>query len=73
MLGCLARWAPISPKPETIFTTPSGNPAYWIYYATLRAVKGVCQAVFMTTVQPAANAGANFQDNITNGKFQGII
>jgi hypothetical protein len=42
MLGCLARWAPISPKPETIFTTPSGNPAYWIYYATLRAVKGVC-------------------------------
>jgi hypothetical protein len=42
MFGCLARWAPASPKPETILTTPSGKPACWIYYATLKAVKGVC-------------------------------
>lgn len=63
----------MSPNPETIFTTPGGKPAYWINYATLKAVKGVCSAVFITTEQPAARAGPNFQACIKMGKFHGII
>ena len=34
---------------------------------------GVCSAGFITTVQPAAMAGASFQVAISSGKFQGII
>ena len=34
---------------------------------------GVCSAGFITTVQPAARAGANFHAAINKGKFQGII
>lgn len=63
----------MSPYPETMFTTPSGKPAYFISYPILNAVNGVCSAVFMTTVQPAARAGPNFHDTIANGKFHGII
>ena len=37
------------------------------------AVSGVVSAGFNTTVFPVANAGANFQAAISNGKFQGII
>jgi len=56
-----------------MLTTPSGNPAYLISSATLNAVNGVCSAVFMTTVHPAAKAGPNFQETIARGKFQGMI
>ncbi len=47
------------PSPDSIFTTPYGNPAYLINYATFKPLKGVCYAVFITTVHPAANAGPN--------------
>lgn len=71
--GCRARWAPASPNPETILTTPSGKPAYLINSATLKAVRGVCSAVLTTVVHPAARAGPNFQQSMSSGKFQGII
>jgi hypothetical protein len=41
--------------------------------AILNADRGVCSAVFMTTVHPAARAGANFQACINIGKFHGMI
>ncbi len=63
----------MSPNPETMLMTPSGNPASLISYAILKADKGVCSAVFMTTVHPAAKAGPNFQACIKRGKFQGMI
>ena len=37
------------------------------------AVIGVCSAGLMTTVHPAASAGATFQANISIGKFHGMI
>lgn len=63
----------MSPYPETMLTTPSGIPAYLISYATLSADRGVCSAVFMTTVHPAARAGPSFQACIARGKFHGMI
>ena len=68
-----AKWAPISPYPETILTTPSGMPAYLNNSASLKAERGVCSAVFMIVVHPAAKTGANFHANINIGKFQGMI
>ena len=55
-----------------MFTTPSGKPACWQTSANNNAVSGVVSAGFSTTVFPAASAGAIFQANISNGKFQGI-
>jgi hypothetical protein len=56
-----------------MFTTPSGKPASEINYAILKAESGVCYAVFMTIVHPAASAGASFHACIKSGKFHGII
>lgn len=71
--GCLAKYAPISPKPFTMFTTPLGIPASCTNSATLRAERGVCSAVFMTTVHPAASAGASLYACMIKGTFQGMI
>lgn len=38
----------------------------------LLKLTGVCSAGLRTTTFPAAKAGANFQDSIKVGKFQGI-
>jgi hypothetical protein len=56
-----------------MLTTPGGNPASSIKEAIFKADNGVCSAVFMTTVQPAARAGANFHACINMGKFHGMI
>ena len=56
-----------------MFITPSGTPASEQISANKRAVKEVYSAGLRTTVLPAAKAGAIFQANISNGKFQGII
>lgn len=42
-------------------------------FDTYRAERGVCSAVFITTVLPQANAGATFHEKIRSGKFQGTI
>src|SRR5271163_1887683 len=57
----------VSPGPLTIFTTPGGTPHSSNQLATSIAVSGVCSAGFSTQVQPAANAGASFQEAITSG------
>jgi len=72
--GCSARAAPaVSPKPVTMFTTPSGKPASIISSPNRMAESGVCSAGLSTMVHPAANAGANFHAAIIKGKFQGMI
>src|SRR5690606_26406136 len=60
------------PKPFTMLTTPGGIKSPITSISTMIDV-GVLSAGFNTTVLPAANAGANFQTAISNGKFQGII
>ena len=71
--GCSTIAAPVSPKPVTMFTTPSGSPASWTSCPSRSAVSGVCSAGFRTTVQPAASAGAIFHAAISSGKFHGMI
>ena len=74
ILGCLLIAEPISgPVPKTTFTVPGGKPASLIKAASFKADKGVSSLGFNTTVQPAASAGASFQDVSTKGKFQGTI
>ncbi len=68
-----ARVAPVAPAPLIIFTTPRGTPDSWQIWANSIAVKGVCSAGLITMVLPMAMAGATFHDNISKGKFQGII
>src|SRR5690606_27625775 len=57
----------------TTLTAPSGAPARARIRATARAVNGVSEAGFNTTVQPAASAGAIFRVAIAAGKFHGVI
>ncbi len=63
----------VSPKPVTMLTTPSGNPASAISSPSRMVVSGVCSAGFNTTVQPTASAGAIFATPMTKGKFHGTI
>ena len=55
------------------FSTPEGMPARCASSATARADSGVASAGLMTTVQPAASAGATLRVIIAIGKFQGVI
>src|SRR5580692_10955224 len=57
----------VSPAPFTTFTTPGGTPNSSNQPATSIAVSGVCSAGFKTQQQPAASAGASFQEAITSG------
>ena len=63
----------LPPGPVTTLSTPSGSPASWQSSANLSAVSGVCDAGLMTTVLPAASAGASFQDDSRKGKFHGTM
>jgi len=56
-----------------MFTTPGGSSACRSTSANSSADSGVVSAGFSTTVLPAANAGAIFQDSISSGKFHGMI
>ncbi len=67
------RAAPVSPSPVTTLTTPGGMPASSASSPRRSALSGVCSAGLRTVVQPAASAGASFQDAISIGKFQGMI
>src|SRR6266436_6239253 len=61
--GCATSAAPVvSPQPLIMFTTPGGRPASSNQLANSRAVRGVCSAGFRIQVQPAASAGASFQE-----------
>jgi hypothetical protein len=53
--------------------TPAGIPARCASSARASADSGVCDAGLMTTVQPAASAGAALRVIIAAGKFHGVI
>jgi len=55
------------------FSTPGGKPARCDSSASASADSGVCSAGLMTTVQPAASAGATLRVIIAFGKFHGVI
>ena len=63
----------ILPKPEIMLMTPGGKPASLMNEAKTSAERGVCSAVFRTTVFPVAIAGPIFQANMSKGKFHGMI
>ena len=72
--ACLTSAAPaVRPSPATTLKAPAGNPAACATSAKSRAVSGVSEAGFNTTVQPAASAGANFHDARFRGKFHGTM
>lgn len=72
--GCSASGAPASaPRPVTTFSTPAGKPASWAISARCKALSGVSSEGLRTMQQPAASAGATFQEAISIGKFQGMI
>ena len=54
-------------------STPGGKPARCASSASTSAEKGVASAGLMTTVQPAASAGATLRVIIDDGKFHGVI
>src|SRR5688572_33441464 len=71
--GCWMIASPVvSPLPCTMFSTPSGNPAFLQIRVSKYAVTGVTSDGLAITQLPAASAGAIFQVNKYNGKFQEI-
>ena len=64
-----------APEVEVVktFTTPLGRPASSSSFAKYSVVSGVSSAGLMTTVQPAASAGAILRVAIASGKFHGVI
>ena len=70
--GWLTSVEPMSPAPVTMLTTPGGSPASAMISASTRIDSWVVSAGLITTVFPAASAGAIFQAAISNGKFHGM-
>ena len=61
------------PYPVATFKTPAAKPASWATHANYKADSDAISEYFMTTVLPAANAGARFQTKIIEGEFHGVI
>ena len=59
--------------PNTKLITPGGNPATSAKCNIAVATNGVSSEGLITTVHPAAKAGATFLVIIAKGKFQGVI
>src|SRR6185436_4460041 len=73
-VGLLVSSAPISvADPVITLKTPFGTPARSASSASASAEKGVCDAGFSTTVQPAAIAGPALRVIIASGKFHGVM
>src|SRR3546814_18940778 len=67
---------PVAP-PEFVvgmtLTTPAGRPASSSNFTRYRVVSGVSAAGLITTVHPAASAGAILRVAMARGKFQGVM
>ena len=57
----------------TMLSTPPGRPASSRIPASASMESGVCEAGFISIVQPAAMAGPILRVPIAIGKFQGVI
>ena len=72
--GCSTSVGPTSaPKPVTVLTTPSGKPASFTSSISASVEQEVNSDGLMTTVLPAASAGASFQERSIRGEFHGVI
>src|SRR3954469_20275921 len=72
--GCVTSVSPTSgPRPVTTLTTPLGNPACSKRAANSSIEADVNSDGLITTVQPAASAGASFQLVSVSGEFQGVM
>src|SRR5689334_6886436 len=72
--GCSTSGAPTSgPKPVTTLTTPGGNPAASTSFMNSSTDADVNSEGLMTTVFPAASAGASFHVVSSKGEFHGTI
>ena len=67
MRGSVARASPTAPAPCTTLKRPAGSPASCRISATFRAQSGVASDGLNTIAQPAASAGAAFQQAICVG------
>ena len=56
----------------TTLTTPAGRPASSSSFVKYIVVNGVSAGGLITTVHPAARAGAILRVAIANGKFHGV-
>ena len=71
---CATSGAPTAgPVPTTMLRTPGGSPTSSAIAPSSSSTSGVISEGLSTTVQPAASAGATFQEVVTSGKFQGTI
>ena len=72
--GCSTSVGPTSPpKPVTVLTTPAGKPASANSLANSSVEAEVNSLGLMTTVHPAASAGASFHASSSSGEFHGVI
>src|SRR5215470_9082933 len=72
--GCSTSGAPTSgPKPVTTLTTPGGKPASSTSFMNSSTEADVNSDGLITTVLPAASAGASFQESSSSGEFHGVI
>src|SRR5579862_1439316 len=72
--GCSVSGVPtLVPNPDTMLTTPLGNPASTRQRTRLKVESGVSCAGLITQVLPQTSAGNSFHDGIAMGKFQGVI
>jgi hypothetical protein len=73
-LGCsTSGWPASGPKPVITLTTPLGKPACSTSSISARVEADVNSDGLITTVLPAASAGASLNDNRSSGEFQGVI
>ena len=72
--GCSYSIVPVLESPVSTFTTPGGSFTSFMRMSARRSADiGVDFDGLITTVFPAAIAGAIFQASIRKGKFQGTI
>ncbi len=71
--GCVTRCSPTSRPPGTTLTAPRGTPASSRASARMKVLSGASGGGLITTVHPAARAGAVFQEARVTGAFQGMI
>src|SRR5690606_30774624 len=61
-----------APSPVTTLKTPSGSPASFVSAANSSVEAEANSDGLITTVQPAAIAGAHFQATNSSGEFQAV-
>jgi hypothetical protein len=72
-LGWVDSAGPMRPSPVTMLTTPFGKPACSMRRPNSSVETLACSDGLMTTVLPAASAGASLLASSGSGEFQAVI